>query len=132
MVITTSKGNLIIPYYVCAKFVALTPSGRYSKLKAKNLCTTCLLPGAVKSSKHRCFYTNFCCPHAHSSGEKIHVLLCELHKSDDKNKKLAEKFKDKFVKNCTQSLPQFCQSLSLLSFTVHISRDGKTTTLECT
>ena len=131
VVITTSKGNLIIPYYVCAKFVALTPSGRYSKLKAKNLCTTCLLPGAVKSSKQRCFYTNFCCPHAHSSGEKIHVLLCELHKSDDKNKKLAEKFKDKFVKNCTQSLPQFCQSLSLLSFTVHISRDGKTTTLEC-
>ena len=125
VVITTSKGNLIIPYYVCAKFVALTPSGRYSKLKAKNLCTTCLLPGAVKSSKHRCFYTNFCCPHTHSSGEKIHVLLCELHKSDD-NKKLAEKFKDKFVKNCTQSLPQFCQSLSLLSFTVHISRDEKT------
>ena len=124
-VVTTSKGNLIIPYYLCAKFVALTPSGRYSKLKSKNLCTTCILPGAVKNSRHRCFYTNFCCPHTHGSAEKIHVLLCEQHKSDEKNKKLAEKSKDKFVKNCTQNLPQFCGSLSLLSFTVQILRDGE-------
>ena len=47
-VVTTSKGKKIIPYYVCEKFVALSPSERYSKLKSKNLCTTCLLPGAVK------------------------------------------------------------------------------------
>ena len=111
-VVTTSKGNRISPYYVCAKFVALTLSGRYSKLRSKN-------------SRHRCFYTNFCCPHTHGSAEKIQVLLCQQHKSDEKNKKLAEKSKDKFVKNCTQNLPQFCGSLSLLSFTVQILRDGE-------
>ena len=123
-VVVTSKGKSIIPYYVCKKFVELSPSGRYEKLKSLNLCTTCLLPGAVKNSSHKCFYTNFCCQHTHSSSEKIHVLLCEQHKDDEKNKKLAEKFKDKFVKNCNQNLPQFCKNLSLLSFSVHISRDN--------
>ena len=118
--VTTSKGKTIIPYYLCEIFVALSPSERYSKLKAKNLCTTCLVPGAVKGKKHRCFYTNFCCPHAHGSAEKIHVLLCEQHKGDGKNQKLAEKFKDKFIKNCTQNLPQFSKNLSLLSVTVHL------------
>ena len=38
-VITTTKGNKIIPYYVCEKFVNMTPSERLSKLKSKNLCT---------------------------------------------------------------------------------------------
>ena len=94
-------------------------------LKTLNLCTTCLLPGAIKNSKHKCFYTNFCCPHTHSSSEKIHVLLCEQHKDDDKNKRLAEKFKDKFIKNCNQNLPHFCKNLSLLSYSVHISRDNE-------
>ena len=122
-VVITSKGKSIIPYYVCKKFIELSSSGRYEKLKTLNLCTTCLLPGAVKNSSHKCFYTNFCCQHTHSSSEKIHVLLCEQHKDDEKNKRLAEKFKDKFVKNCDQNLPQFCKNLSLLSFSVHISRD---------
>ena len=121
--VTTSKGKTIIPYYVCEIFVALSPADRFSRLKAKNLCTTCLIPGAVKGPKHRCFYTNFCCPHAHGSAEKIHVLLCEQHKDDDKNKKLAEKFVNKFIKNCNQSLPQFSKNLSLFSVTVNFVGD---------
>ena len=121
--VTTSKGKSIIPYYVCEIFVAFSPADRYSKLKAKNLCTTCLIPGAVKGPKHKCFYTNFCCPHAHGSSEKIHVLLCEQHKGDEKNRKLAEKFINKFVKNCNQNLPHFSKNLSLLSVTVHLVED---------
>ena len=118
--VTTSKGKSIIPYYLCEIFVALSPSDRYSKLKSKNLCTTCLVPGAVKGPKHKCFFMNFCCPHSHGSAEKIHVLLCEQHKGDEKNRKLAEKFTDKFIKNCNQNLPQFSKNLSLLSVTVHL------------
>ena len=119
-VVTTKRGKKMIPYYVCEIFVALSPSERYSKLKEKNFCTTCLLPGAVKSPKHQCFYVNFCCPHTHGSSEKIHVLLCEEHKGDDKNKALAEQFTNRFVKNCNQNLPQFSKNLSLLSVTVQM------------
>ena len=121
-IVTTAKGNKIIPYYVCGVFVAMSPAERFSQLKAKNFCTTCLLPGAIKTPKHKCFFLNFCCPHTHTSPVKIHVLLCEEHKNDDANKKLAEKFRDKFVKNCNQSLPQFSQNLSLISVTVNLMK----------
>ena len=76
--ITTSRGNEIIPYYVCETFVNMSAAGRLSKLTSKNLCTGCLYPGAIKGAKHRCFFTNFCCP-SHER-EKIHVLLCDKHK----------------------------------------------------
>ena len=70
-VITTTKGNKMIPYYVSEKFVNMTPSERLSKLKFKNLCTKCLYPGAVKVPRHKCFFTYYCCPHpSHEGGEK--------------------------------------------------------------
>ena len=119
-VVTTAKGNKIIPYYVCGVFVAMSPAERFSQLKSKGFCTTCLLPGAIRGPRHKCFFLNFCCPQTHSSPVKIHVLLCEEHKNDDANKKLVEKFKDKFVKNCKQNLPQFSQNLSLISVTVNL------------
>ena len=117
---TTSKGNKIIPYYVCETFVSMSPAERYSQLKAKNLCTTCIMPGAIKGPKHKCFFLNFCCPHSHATPMKVHVLLCDEHKNDEANKKLAEKFKEKFVKNCKQDLPHFSKNISLVSVTVHL------------
>ena len=119
-VVTTSKGNKIIPYYVCETFVSMSPAERYSQLKAKNLCTTCIMPGAIKGPKHKCFFLNFCCPHSHASPMKVHVLLCDEHKNDEANKKLVEKFKEKFVKNCKQDLPHFSKNISLVSVTVNL------------
>ena len=120
--ITTSRGNEIIPYYVCETFVNMSAAGRLSKLTSKNLCTGCLYPGAIKGAKHRCFFTNFCCP-SHER-EKIHVLLCDKHKKDDKNVKLFEKFKDRFIKNSKTPLPQFSKSITLFSSMVGIAYPG--------
>ena len=119
-IITTPKGNKIVPYYVCELFVKLSPAGRYAKLKGKKLCTTCIFPGLKKGPKHKCFYLNFCCPHPHDNQEKIHVLLCEKHKKDDKNLKLLEKFKDKFIRN-NNSVPSFSQNISCITLSVNIT-----------
>ena len=55
LVITTAKGNKIIPSYVCQIFVNMTPEDRLSRLKSKHLCTQCLYPGARVGAKHKCF-----------------------------------------------------------------------------
>ena len=120
-VITTQRGNKIIPYYVCETFVLMSPATRYAKMKEKELCTSCLVPGQKKGLKHKCFYLNFCCPHNHDSNEKIHVLLCEKHKKDDKNVKLLEKFKTKFITNSKESLPIFSKNVSCFAQTVYTS-----------
>ena len=97
-IITTAKGNKIIPYYVCEEFVNMSPSERLSKLRSKNLCTGCLFPGAEKGPKHKCLFLNFCCPHnSHGTSDKLHVLLCDVHKKESANLKLLEKFKDRFI-----------------------------------
>ena len=67
-IITTPKGNKIIPYYVCNEFVKMSPAERLSKFKSKNLCLKCLYPGASKGTKHKCFFTYYCCPHPSHEG----------------------------------------------------------------
>ena len=121
VVITTPRGNKIIPYYVCEAFISSSCKERYEKFKAKNLCSTCLFPGAKKVPKHRCFFKNFCCPHPHG-GEKIHVLLCEEHKSDQANSTLLEKFRQKFVDTSTVPLPAFSKLISCFSIMTAVAR----------
>ena len=59
-IITTAKGNKIIPYYnVCEVFVKMSPAERLSKLRAKKLCTGCLFPGAEEGPKHKWFFFEF-------------------------------------------------------------------------
>ena len=112
--ITTSRGKVIVPYYVCEKFVKMSAVERLSFLVSKKLCTVCLYPGAVNDEKHRCFFTNFCCP-SHDKNDKIHVLLCELHKSDPKNINLLQKFKERFIQKCPVKLPDFVKGLTFFS-----------------
>ena len=119
-VVITAKGNKIIPYYVCEEFVKMTPAERLKRLQAKGLCTGCLFPGAKSGPPHRCIYLNFCCHHPSHGSTKVHVLLCEQHKNDDKNTKKLEKFKEKFVKNCPVSLPEFTKLLSCVSFILEL------------
>ena len=119
-VITTAKGNKIIPYYVCELFVQLSPGNRYSRLKERNLCTSCLFPGHKKGPKHKCFYLNFCCPHTHANQEKIHFLLCETHKTDVKNVQLLEKYKDKFIRN-NNSLPNFSLNIACMTMSIFVT-----------
>ena len=122
IIITTPRGNKIIPYYVCERFVTSNCKERYDTLKGKNLCTTCLFPGAKKGPKHRCYFKNFCCPNSHNGGEKIHILLCDAHKSDPANSNLLVKYKEKFVEKCTEPLPLFSKQISFFSEMVALSR----------
>ena len=121
-IVTTPKGNKIIPYYVCEEFVKMSPSERLSKLKLKNLCTKCLFPGARNGPKHKCFFLNYCCANAHEDGEKLHVLLCDKHKKEDNNLKLLEKFKERFIKNCSVSLPQYSSRISCFTDMVAVAK----------
>ena len=47
-IITTPKGNKIIPYYVCNEFVKISPAERLSKLKSKNLSQMSLPRGCQR------------------------------------------------------------------------------------
>ena len=114
--IITARGNVIVPYYVCEKFVKWSIPERLAALVANNLCTICLFPGAVAGPQHKCSYTNFCCP-SHDKSDKIHVLLCEKHKGEQENLKMLQRFKLRFVQKCPVPLPDFVRSLSLFSGT---------------
>ena len=84
------------------------------KLKSKNLCTGCLYPGAKDGPLHHCFFTKFFCP-SHEEKDKIHILLCDEYKSNDRNKELLRKYKDKFINNSETTLPPFAKTLSFFS-----------------
>ena len=122
--ITTARGNIIVPYYVCEIFVKWTIAERLAGLKSKNLCTICLFPGAT-IGRHKCTFTNFCCPSpAHDRNSRIHILLCEQHKNDDKNKQMLLKYKERFIQKCPVTLPDFSKTLSLFSGLVYSCRDA--------
>ena len=120
--VKTARGNLILPYYVCEKFVKMTPEERLAKLESKNLCTVCLYPGAIKNPQHKCYYTNFCCPH-HGKQDKIHFLLCGKHKHDQKNIAMFQRFKARFIENCPTDLPEFVKSFTFVSITYQTSQE---------
>ena len=123
-IIITARGNAIVPYYVCEKFVKWSIPESLAALVANNLCTICLFPGAVAGPQHKCSYTNFCCPY-HDKSDKIHVLLCEKHKGDQENLKMLQKFKVRFVQNCPVPLPNFVKSLSLFNGTTGCQDSAK-------
>ena len=90
----------------------MTPLQRKERLQSKKLCIGCLYPGAKKGPPHKCFFFRFCCSHPSHGSEKVHVLICDQHKNDEKNKKLLEKFKEKFIQNCPVKLPEFTKLLT--------------------
>ena len=111
--ITTKKGNVIVPYYMCEEFVKMTASERLSNFTSKNLCTVCLFPGA-KKGQHKCYFRNFVCP-SHDKNDQVHILLCDKHKTDQKNMELLEKFKSRFIANCPVTVPNFAKGLTFYS-----------------
>ena len=121
--IVTAKGNKIIPYYACEKFIQATAVDRLAKLKEKNLCTVCLYPGAKKGPRHRCFFLKYCCPHvSHRDSGKIHVLLCNDHKADAKNLELVAKFIEKFITSCQFPIPPSSRNISCFTSIVCVAK----------
>ena len=111
------NGSKLVQYFVCKKFVDMTPAQRFTELKNKNLCFQCLFPGADKRrGKHRegrC-QRDFVCPHpSHSrfTGKK-HVLVCDEHKADESNKEVLDEYKRRCIARPNQvELPPFTQAI---------------------
>ena len=112
------NGSKLIQYFVCKKFVDMTPAERFTELRSKNLCFQCLFPGANKSrGKHKegkC-QRDFICPHpSHSryNNGKKHVLLCEEHKTEESNKEILDEYKRRCIARPNQvELPPFTQAI---------------------
>ena len=113
-IVITAKGKSLVPYYVCEEFVKMTHSQRKEKLQSKDLCIGCLYPGAKKGPLHRCYFVHCCCPHPSHGKEKVHVLICDLHKNDENNKKILDKFKEKYIQKCPVKLPEFTKLLTIV------------------
>ena len=120
-IVETKRGKKIIPYYACEKFAKFSAVERRAILESKGFCTTCLSPGAVKGPKHRCMFSNFCCPCPHPNGEKIHVLLCSEHKDDANHARILLKFKEKFILSSSK-LPQYAKNIACFSNIVGITK----------
>ena len=109
-------GTKLIQYFVCKRFVEMSPAERFAVLKEKNLCYQCLFPGAqLSTGKHRegrC-QRDFCCQHSGHESYNIrkHVLVCDQHKSSRDNQELLETFKRRCISKRT-NIPDFSKTIS--------------------
>ena len=95
---TTSRGNKVINYFSCEKFVNMTTKNRFEELKRKHLCFQCLSPGYKSGHEGNCF-DRYKCPHEdHNQHERgLHVLICNKHKENRENIELLEAYKAKYI-----------------------------------
>ena len=109
----TRRGNIVINYHSCKKFVDMTPLQRFNELRRKQLCFQCLTPGLKARHSGQCF-DKYKCPHdshqAHQTG--IHILICDKHKNEQANKDLLEVYKEKCVMR-TSDPPEFSRNIAL-------------------
>ena len=117
----TRKGNKVINYFSCEKFVNMSASEKFEELKRKGLCFQCLTPGMKANHTGFCF-DKFKCPHeSHATFQRgIHVLICDKHKTDRENVELFEAYKLKYITNATNPLPDYSKNMSL-----HIDLDDE-------
>ena len=103
------QGNKIVDYYLCQKFVQMTPLDRFKELRRKGYCCMCLYPGALHhTGKHANGLCNneFVCNHSSHDAykKKKHVLVCHEHKTDEQNKQTLESYKNTFILNSLAQL----------------------------
>ena len=117
-VTTGPDSKKLIQYFVCKKFVDMSPAERFAELRSKGLCFQCLFPGARQNSgRHKdgkCQH-DFCCKHpAHDRYKrKLHVLVCENHKDDRENQELLEVYKQRCVLRYKNGLPSFSREIKI-------------------
>ena len=113
-------GSRIIQYFVCEKFVCMTPAERFTALRKKGLCIQCLFPGAkyqmTKHKEGKC-QKDFVCQHpSHNKNpNKMHVLVCEAHKDLPENKELLKLYRDRCIHRVKSEIPSFSKKIHLAS-----------------
>ena len=97
---TDLQGNKHCDYFSCKFFVELSPARRCSELIKRKFCLTCLSPGVIYTSPHKC-HIKYVCPDAshktHPNGKGLHVLVCEKHRSSPANINLLQQYVKNFV-----------------------------------
>ena len=114
--VITKKGKELIHYFSCEKFIMMKPEKKFQVLKDKNLCFQCLYPGAKKNHEGIC-HDQYACKHnSHKRFDKSkHVLVCEEHKEDNKNKELFEN-KMRFITKSKVEYKDFTKNMTLLFY----------------
>ena len=116
-------GMKLTQYFVCRKFVEMTPTQRFHELLSKDYCFQCLFPGAnVNKGKHKdgTCQVEFACKHtSHDQYQrKKHVLCCEEHKNTQENQNLLQQFKTRCIMRSQQNnLPLYSQDIQLVHHT---------------
>ena len=101
-------------YFSCEKFVKKRPAERLVELKGKGLCVQCLRPGVKQNQEGLCWDTYSCQHESHKGFDKrLHVLVCERHKDDPKNKELFDEYKKRFITNSRFVYKDFSKNMSL-------------------
>ena len=114
VVSVTVRGQKLVNYFSCEKFVKKRPAKRLVELKCKGLCVQCLRPGVKQNHEGTCWNT-YSCPHeSHKEFDKrLHVLVCERHKDDPKNMELFDEYKKRFITNSRFVYKDFSKNMSL-------------------
>eukprot|EP00794_Sanderia_malayensis_P011555 gene11555-12746_t len=128
---TNGPGGIkLIQYFVCKKFVDMSPAERFELLKLKGLCFQCLFPGAeMRPGKHKEGHCqrDFACKHlSHDKyPRRKHVLVCEEHKELPENKSTLENYKTRCILRRFQAeLPSYSKDISLVH---HVEAPSKPT-----
>ena len=110
----TQRGKRLVNYISCENFVKMRPQERFVELKNKGRCLQCLNPGAKQNHKGVCCKRYSC---QHDSLKRfdrgLHVLVCEWHKDDPKNKELFDEYKERFITNSKSEYNDFSKNISL-------------------
>ena len=115
--VITKGGKKLVHYFSCEKFVKMKPSERFLELKSKNLCFQCLYPGAKSNHEGACFDQYTCKHSSHKKYSKSkHVLVCDDHKDDVKNKDLFQKYKMRFITKSNVEYRDFTKDMNLSFF----------------
>ena len=89
-----------IGFLNCKKFLVMSQKERCNLVRKKQKCLQCLNANVNwKDPNHTCSNEWICQSEAHEKfTKKLHILLCEFHTSDDRNKALFEKLKKEVLK----------------------------------
>ena len=116
-VVTQGKdGNPCVEYIACKVFVEMDAAGRCQALFKKQLCAKCLLPGAKYGSSHDCDQT-YVCNHDYVNSKGVsskcvkHILVCQYHLDQKRNKDLLELFKRNVI--VTKNFPDFSKAIQI-------------------
>ena len=117
--VTVRGDKRFIQYFACKTFIEKKCDQRLKILRDKNLCPKCLRPGILKGHKGIC-YKGYLCPNpSHTSGDKVHVLVCGAHCNSRDNQALVEKYKQEVMEKLVPDMEPFSKTIKICNYNMH-------------